>query len=102
MSWIFWVLPLTFKRNLREILEQFTTYQLLNTLITFSFPFFSSALLQFPEPRTPPQSPQSWPRRFLGLEVRGLLIQVREKGLWKHEEVRACLNRQRRELCFTF
>lgn len=42
-------------RNSEEIFEQFSAYRLLNS--TFSFSFSSPALLQFPEPRTPPQSP---------------------------------------------
>ena len=57
----------------------------------FPFSFCTFALLQFPELRTPAQSPSSQPRRVLGLEVRSLFTQIRHKGLWKHEEVRSCL-----------
>lgn len=35
MSWIFWMLPLTYTRNPREILEQFTIYRLLSTYSGF-------------------------------------------------------------------
>lgn len=57
MSWIFWVLPLTSTRRSGELFEKLTTHRILNTY--FLFPFFRAALLQFPESRTPPQSPES-------------------------------------------
>ena len=87
MSWIFWVLYLTYTRNPKELFGQFTIYRLLSTGFRFVAPedYNSQSTALHHNPLRVGRA------EFWDLKSAACFTQVRSRGLWKHEEVRDCL-----------